>query len=62
MGKRWGARSSSRTQTAVCAWNPECAHVSIPAAWSSSNRAKRMTRNCAERWGAPTASSLDLYC
>ncbi len=28
------ARSSSGTHTAVCAWNPECGHVGMPAAWS----------------------------
>ena len=26
------ARLSSGTQTAVCTWNPECGHVSMPAA------------------------------
>jgi len=29
------ARLSSDTQTAVCTWNLECGHVSIPAAKSS---------------------------
>gem|GEM_PF-5209473 len=44
------ARSSSDTHTAVCTWNPECGHVSIPAAWSSSNSSRRTkSRSTARR-------------
>ncbi len=43
---------ATRLTTAVCTWNPECGHVSMPAAWSSSKRSTRTNNRSTARRNA----------
>ncbi len=48
------------SQTAVCTWNPECGHVSMAAAWSSSKSAKRTNKRRTARRNASVRSPQEL--